>query len=79
MNETELFEAALVLFLGVCAWVQAYRAMQTGETHTTDDDPRILNSRKEPDEFVNQVALFILVGLFSIGFVIWSVFRAYSH
>ena len=81
MNGTELFEAALGLILGVCAWVKAYRAIQTGETFKSDDDdaPRILNSRKEPGEFAEQVTLLLMGGLLGLGFVVWTVFRAYSH
>ena len=60
MTGEALFEIALGLALGVYALVSAYRATQTGEIYGPGDDPGLLNSRKEPDAFVNQVALYFL-------------------
>ncbi len=77
MTGEALFEIALGLALGVYALVSAYRATQTGEIYGPGDDPGLLNSRKEPDAFVNQVALYFLGGTLSIGFTVWRFFQSY--
>ena len=79
MNGEELLGTTLGLMLGVYALVAAYRATQTGEIGKPGDDPDVLNSRKEPDAFVNQLALYLLGGILGIGFAVWRFFEAFSH
>ena len=79
MNGEALVEIAPGLALGVYALVSAYRATQTGEIFKPGDDPGLLNSRKEPGEFAQQVTLYLLGGLLSIGFAAWRFYQAYSH
>ena len=68
MSDTELVEVLLSLAFGVWCLFMAYRACKTGEIARPDDNPQMLDSRREPGEFVNQVAIYILAGVVAIGF-----------